>query len=336
MDGYSVDYHFDGGHFDTVQFERCGLIRLEGWFSGDRLNEMEVPRCFSGEDEIPLFQAFRIPRPDVAAALNSESLYLGLMFTYRVADLPADQPTQFRLSFKGETIFEITESFQVKKPASVHLLDEKEVLHREHIYGFGPPCPTVIDEIVQLARSLPGPILDFGCGSGALVRRLRSEGIEAYGIELDRAPIRESLWPDVKHFVHLYQGGFPLPYETGEFKSVFATEVIEHVSDYENALSELVRITSSNLTITVPDISSIAVCEHNAVVPWHLLESTHVNFFTQTSLARLLEKHFAEVEFARICPITINGSLWFGSLVGICRKSAEASPEMTGRLRSQS
>jgi 2-polyprenyl-3-methyl-5-hydroxy-6-metoxy-1,4-benzoquinol methylase len=318
MDGYAVNYHFDQGFFDRVQFERCGLIRLEGWYSGYGLRGFEFPKCFIAGEEIPMFQVFRSYRPDVAAALKSDNFYHGLVLTYRFSEQLANKSIQ--LSFNSETFFDKEEGFEVNEPDYLHLLDAHEVLHREHIYGFGPPSPTVIDEVFELAKMLPPPILDFGCGSGALVKKLRDEGIEAYGIELDRAPIMHSLLPEAKGFIYLYQGGLPLPYKTGEFKSVFATEVIEHVADYENTLNEIVRIASRNVTITVPDISSIPVCHHNSVVPWHLLESTHVNFFTQTSLERLLSNHFSEIEFARICPVTTNGSRWFGSLVCMCRK----------------
>ncbi len=327
MDGYAVNYDFGRGWFDRVQFERCGLIRLEGWYSGEGLREFEFPRCFIAEEEIPLFQVFRAYRPDVAAALKSDNSYQGLVLTYRVSEQLASEPTRF--SFHGEIIFNKTDGFQVAEPAYLHLLDAHDVLHRQDIYGFGPPSSTVIDEVFELAKTLPPPILDFGCGSGALVKKLRDEGIEAYGLELERAPIVESLLPEVKPFINLYKGGFPLPYKSGEFQSVFATEVIEHVEAYDDALNEIARITSRNFTMTVPDIGSIPICHHNYVVPWHLLESTHVNFFTQTSLGRLLEKHFSEVEFARICPITINDSLWFVSLVGICRKADESNPEVT-------
>jgi hypothetical protein len=317
MSGYPVNYPFGQGHFDRVQFETCGLISLEGWYSGVGLREFEFPKCFVEGKEIPLFQLFRTYRPDVAAAFKSENYYQGLVLTYRVPGQMSNQPTS--LTFNGETIFSKTD-FQVTDPAYVQLLDTQEVLHRDHIYGFGPPNPTVIDEIFELAKILPAPILDFGCGSGALVKRLRDEGIEAYGIELERAAIVESILPEVRPFIKLYDGEFPLPYKSGEFQSVFATEVIEHIADYEVALSEIDRITNRCFTITVPDMSSVAICHHNAVVPWHLLESTHVNFFTQTSLERMLRQYFSEVACAKICPNTINDSIWFLSLVGMCRK----------------
>jgi len=75
------------------------------------------------------------------------------------------------------------------QPHYQHLFDEQRVLHREDIYGYGPPTPETDAHVLGLARCLPGPVLDFGCGSGALVRALLAAGVEAEGIELRRPEI---------------------------------------------------------------------------------------------------------------------------------------------------
>jgi SAM-dependent methyltransferase len=320
MQEHYVNHPLRQGCIDRIQFERCGLVRVEGWLSGRRLEETEAPKLFRGGAELPLLQAFHTYRPDVASALGSDDFFQGVVFEYATSDVPAEGPAPFRLTLNGEAIFEAAVSLQVITPDYGHLLDSPEVLHREQIYGVGPPSTSVIDEVFRLAAALPGPLLDFGCGSGALVGRLRRGGVEAYGIELERGPIIEWLLPEVKEFVRLYGGGFPLPYGDGEFESVFATEVIEHVPDYEGALGEIARISRRHFTVTVPDASAIPICHHNNVVPWHLLESTHVNFFTQRSLERLLKKYFPSVKCARLCPNTTNDSRWFTTLVGVCSK----------------
>jgi hypothetical protein len=56
---------------------------------------------------------------------------------------------------------------------------------------------------------------------------------------------------------------------------------------------------------------------HN-VVPWHLLESTHLNFFTETSLRSALAPHFSKVEIGRMGEIETNGSRYFISLLAVC------------------
>ena len=72
-----------------------------------------------------------------------------------------------------------------------HLHTWTAVLGRADIYASGLPTRAVSAEVLSLARRLPGPVLDFGCGAGALVAALRREGIDAYGLEIDDARIRE-------------------------------------------------------------------------------------------------------------------------------------------------
>jgi 2-polyprenyl-3-methyl-5-hydroxy-6-metoxy-1,4-benzoquinol methylase len=214
----------------------------------------------------------------------------------------------------------VLDAFQIIEPHYSNLLDEPEVLHRKEIYGFGPPSMEALNEVACLAATLPAPVLDFGCGSGALVKALRARGLEAYGIELDREAIKESICPEVSDSITLYDGTFPMPFRDRQFESVTAIEVLEHLPDFEAALSELARVARRNCIVTVPDMSAIPICHHNHVVPWHLLEATHVNFFTQASLERALKRYFNKVEIARISPTTTNGSKWFESLVGICHR----------------
>jgi 2-polyprenyl-3-methyl-5-hydroxy-6-metoxy-1,4-benzoquinol methylase len=317
---YSVAYSHTGGAFDALYTERAGLIRLEGWTTSERIQDVTFPKCFLNGKEVQLFEAFRTYRPDIAAVRGTDNLFLGLVISYKLQEEMCGALAHLKLTYDSAMIFEVSDAFFTENAPYSHLLDAAEVQHRENIYGYGPPNTAVVDEIKGLGKMVLGPVLDFGCGSGVLIRALRAHDIEAYGIEINRPPIVESIHPDVRTFIKLYNGSYPLPFSDEEFQSVIATEVIEHVPEYEKALSEITRITKSTFVLTVPDMSAIPVCHHNNVVPWHLLESTHVNFFTQTSLERVLSQYFSDIQFARIGPTVTNGSKWFTSLVGICRK----------------
>jgi SAM-dependent methyltransferase len=194
---------------------------------------------------------------------------------------------------------------------------ETAILGRESIYGSGPPMHIVSDEVLQLARRLPPPILDFGCGAGALLRALRREGIEAYGLELDDERIRQHLLDEVKPYVTVYAGMLPSPFADRQFESVISSEVLEHMPDPKAAVAEMARLSRTRLMITVPDSSSIPRGFAHAVVPWHLLESTHVNFFTQHSLAALLNPLAETLEFSRIGAVQCDRMLYYSSLAAV-------------------
>jgi len=219
----------------------------------------------------------------------------------------------------GREIARFRAGIPLQAPDYAGLFDEREVLHRDQIYGYGPPSAAVNRDLLALAIRLPAPVLDFGCGSGALVRELRQAGIEARGIELDRPEIRQSLREDVRSFITLYDGRMPLPVPDGEFASVVCSEVLEHIPDFRAAAGEMARVAKLAL-VTVPDMSAIPALFPHFVVPWHLLEATHVNFFTQASLEALLGKHFGGLRFSRIGPIEVNGTRVFTSLVAQCSR----------------
>ena len=170
---------------------------------------------------------------------------------------------------------------------------------------------------LALQKYARGKLLDLGCGSGALIRALRSRGVEAYGIELKRPEIVASLRDDVKPWITLYAGGFPLPFADRRFRSVICSEVLEHIPDYAGAIREIARVAPEAL-ITVPDMSAIPTLFPHGVVPWHLLEATHLNFFTQASLGAALGSVFRSVSFSRLGEFEVNGTRAFMNLVARC------------------
>lgn len=84
---------------------------------------------------------------------------------------------------------------------------------------------------------------------------------------MDTESIHAGLLSDVKDCFYLYDANFSLPFETDQFTGVIATEVIEHIINYEQALEEICRVTKNFFIMTVPDISSIPICHQHNVVP---------------------------------------------------------------------
>ncbi|QQO58106.1 MAG: class I SAM-dependent methyltransferase [Thiohalocapsa sp. PB-PSB1] len=172
----------------------------------------------------------------------------------------------------------------------------------------------------ELAVKLKSPVLDLGCGAAPYIRVLRDNSIEAYGLEIDRYAIREHLADDVRKFVTLYDGSLPLPFDRDQFESILCTEVLEHVEDYQALLSEISRIARSLALITVPDMTCIVNGSYQGVVPWHLLESSHINFFTASNLEPLIKKYFRNVTPFQLAHSYVNGQFMAGSLGYLAEK----------------
>lgn len=311
---FNIGRSYSWGFLDEIELDPCGLVRLRGWAKGEVTAGL-APGLALDSMTLPVFQFYRVARADVRAGLP----HAGVVFEYLLPEQACDS-TFSRVSIRlvGTNLIEFSGDFRFSKPHYAGLLNSREILHREHIYGSGPPNPAVSPEIVSLANWLEGRILDFGCGSGALVGHLRLQGLDALGLELDNPVMRNAVPQAVRPFVTFYEGSFPSPFQDKSFDSVFCSEVLEHIPNFEAAITDIARLAANRVVLTVPDMSAIPIGFRHRLIPWHLLEGTHVNFFTQTSLASLLDKHFSSVEFGRMGPCMVNDTSCYVSLVAHC------------------
>lgn len=305
-----------GGFIDWIQVDPSGVISIVGWHQGE-FDEKRAPAVSIDGEVVPFLQQFRVVRKDVATAGQA-----GLVWEYLLPEARIGDSSILEIDFGwkggGKTRFEADLRFL--NPHHRGLLDSVKVLHREHIYGPGPPNISIHPDVLDLAKQLKGPVLDFGCGRGLLVEKLRESGIESHGLELDSPIIRECLTEARAANITLYDGTFPAPLESGRFASVICSEVLEHIPEYEAALREIARLAGERATFTVPDASAIPLGYRHGAVPWHLLESTHCNFFTQQSLKRALQPHFSKIEFGRVGGAHFNDTPYYVSLAAICVK----------------
>jgi hypothetical protein len=305
-----------GGVIDAVEISDDNTLAVVGW-SADEEAFVGPLALTAGSGSIAAANAFRVPRPDLGRLTGAHPLRMGIVVEYclphewsgRTAVLTAD----------GEPIAEVQLPVLVPIPYD-GLYGNPGVLNRDHIYGVGPPVHQASSEILELCEGFEGPLLDFGCGAGSLVRALRSRGVDAHGLELDTPWMRGAADSEIAPHVTYYSGSFPAPFSDGAFRTVTCCEVLEHIPAYEGAIAELARITSQNVMITVPDMSAIPRCFAHGVVPWHLLESSHVNFFTQQSLGNALAPHFRKVQFFRIGEVRCERTRFFTSLVALCTR----------------
>src|ERR1039457_6998345 len=93
-----------------------------------------------------------------------------------------------------------------------------------------------------LATGGLGKMLDVGCGTGLLVRRLLEHGVDAYGVDTDAARIAEAdRWVGSHYQV---ASALRLPYEPESFDTIISIDYLERLDevDIPPALSELYQI----------------------------------------------------------------------------------------------
>lgn len=172
------------------------------------------------------------------------------------------------------------------------------LLHRENIYGSGPPLEQPGVEVANLiANYLPerASVVDVGCGAGAYGPGLRAAGHEWLGLETN-AHCCEILTRRGLPFRRVENATGTLPGEDAEFDCAICIEVLEHAGDPNAFLAEISRLIRHRALFSVPNLELLPYLHDWGVVPWHLLEGDHKNFFTRASLKALLSRFFRSVE----------------------------------------
>lgn len=304
-------------YIDSIEATSLPVVRVFGWWDSLEAPKMTL-RTAQGES-VPPLNCYRTWREDVSKSHGSTLDFSGFVIDFLV-------PSAKCLEI-GTHEIEIPNAEQVGtlKPLPYsNLLDGDKVLHREDIYSYGPPTD-MNPEMLKLCDQIDGRILDFGAGNGFLVRYLREQGKQAFGIELESERVHGKMVPGVEEYMTMYDGTFPMPYADQSFDYVIATEVFEHIHQLDGTLKECNRIARQGLLVTVPDMSSIPPGWLNHVVPWHVLESTHVNFFNFKSLTKLVSPYFFPERWFRTGNVSINGLLLPGSIGGLFKKHPPAS-----------
>ena len=175
---------------------------------------------------------------------------------------------------------------------------QRNVLHRENIYGSGPPVEQPGAEMLLLIQQYLDPgasVLDVGCGAGAYGPALRADGHAWLGLE-----VNPGCWEMLERrqlpFRKMDAADGRLPCADGEFDNAICIEVLEHIADFDRFLGEIVRAVKSRALFSVPNMEVLPYFSPWQVVPWHLLEADHKNFFTRCGLETLLRNHFTRVE----------------------------------------
>ncbi|MBF0556825.1 MAG: hypothetical protein HQK96_20110 [Nitrospirae bacterium] len=167
---------FHGGCFDAIDMEPCGLIRIEGWCLEHISQVLDFIKVYIDETVVPIEYYYRVYRADIAVHAGTNNHFTGFAIEYLVSSPFKD----IRVTFRDEEIFSSKVEYRVATPHYAELISRTKAATRDDIYGSAPASRFVSDVIMNLASSyLLSPVLDFGCGSGALIRNLRSIGIEA-------------------------------------------------------------------------------------------------------------------------------------------------------------
>ena len=313
----AIPFIFAGfpGFLDSIEGAPLPILRAIGWYAGRDLPPMALK--LANRKLLPESVARRY-RPDVVAARAADWPFSGFRADFLFE--PGEVPEVVSI---GSQEFAVSnpDAFGRVSPHYRGLFNESRVLGRDSIYGSGPPADVSGEFKDFIAGAATGRVLDFGCGNGDLVEFLKDRGLAVQGMELDEPRLRNAARPGAAEHLQYYPGGTPLPFADASFDTIASTEVIEHVHGIAGYVDELARVLRRGgiLVLTTPDISSIPSSFPAGCVPWHLLESTHVNFFTPASVKSLFAPRFHLERLFCLGGTRVNGLFVPGSIGAVLR-----------------
>lgn len=137
-------------------------------------------------------------------------------------------------------------------------------------------------------------VLDYGCGSGYGSASIAGGARSVTGVDVSEEAIAYAKANHARRDLEfrVIAPSQPLPFETGSFQTVLSFQVIEHVSDPDAYLREVVRVLEpgGTLVMATPDRRTRLLPMQRPWNRWHLVE------YSEQSLSRQLLRHFPSVE----------------------------------------
>jgi SAM-dependent methyltransferase len=214
----------------------------------------------------------------------------------RTLQLVASWNDENSITFAEQVVRVVPASLRQRPYGEVVFPENERLLHRENIYGSGPPIEEAGVEVSELLRAyLPAgsSVIDVGCGAGAYGPPLRAAGHDWLGLEAN-AHCCDILTRRQLPFRRVESDRLPVADE--EFDCAICIEVAEHTGDPAAFVAEIGRIVRRRALFSVPNMELLPYLHDWRVVPWHLLEGDHKNFFTRGSLQALLAQSFSQIE----------------------------------------
>ena len=154
----------------------------------------------------------------------------------------------------------------------------KDYFDGKRSYGYGGyyydgRWKNVAKEFIKFYKLKPGDkVLDVGCAKGFFVKDLIDKKIDAYGIDISKYAIDNSV-PEIKYKLKV-ANATNLPYEDNYFDLVISINTVHNLDKIEcaTALREISRVSKKNAFLTVDAFNNED--EEKRMYAWNLTAKT--------------------------------------------------------------
>ncbi len=165
----------------------------------------------------------------------------------------------------------------------------------------------IVESIISLQEKAAS-ILEIGCGPGESTRRISKmlDGQHFEASEFEKDLVNLHLEHDFP--VRIQQESvYELQRKDNEFDCILLLEVLEHLDDFEQALSEIFRVSSETVVVSVPNEPLWRMMNILRGKYWSDWGNTpgHINHWSTGEFTKLIEKHGQIVRVYKPIPWTI-------------------------------
>lgn len=138
----------------------------------------------------------------------------------------------------------------------------------------------------------PGQVLDLGCGTGLLLRRIHEKFPEAALTGIDASPAMLAMARQNVPQAALIQADITQTVTQKRFDTVLSINVLHHLDDAATHIGSLHRLCAGNGTVFLCDFAIDTLPMAIAEKYWRRFHPAHRKAYTRTQLRTLVEKHF--------------------------------------------
>ena len=155
------------------------------------------------------------------------------------------------------------------------------------------------NEVSLLLNANQPKICEIGCGNGNNLTKFLGSGYAVFGVEPDPAAreIARKITPNI--FAGTAEE-LPKTIADRQYDIVLMSHVLEHCLDINSVISNVKGILKDGgvYIVEIPNCNSLGFRTYKGEWPWSDIPR-HLNFFTRSSLDKILKKHGFKVKFVK-------------------------------------